>query len=74
MPGCRACRCSTTCAEDIPRSARAAFESKGIAGARWANQAAPTAGGQYNLVRIREETLRTFEATDGVLRGIAGPA
>ncbi len=33
---------------------------KGIAASRWANQAAPTAGGQYNLVRIREEYLGLY--------------
>lgn len=33
---------------------------KGVAFARWANQAAPTASGQYNLVRIREEGLGLY--------------
>ena len=33
---------------------------KGVAAARWANQAAPTASGQYNLVRIREELLGLY--------------
>jgi hypothetical protein len=33
---------------------------KGVAGMRWANQAAPTAGGQYNMVRIREEYLGLY--------------
>lgn len=33
---------------------------KGIAAKRWANQAAPTASGQYNLVRIREEVLGLY--------------
>lgn len=33
---------------------------KGIAARRWANQAAPTANGQYSLVRIREEVLGLY--------------
>jgi len=33
---------------------------KGVAAARWANQAAPTASGQYNMVRIREELLGLY--------------
>jgi hypothetical protein len=33
---------------------------KGVSAQRWANQAAPTAGGQYNLVRIREELLGLY--------------
>ena len=47
---------------------------KGVSFARWANQAAPTAGGQYNLVRIREEGLglyykpgSTIESTNNIL-------
>ncbi len=33
---------------------------KGVSVARWANQAAPTASGQYNMVRIREEVLGLY--------------
>lgn len=33
---------------------------KGVAAARWSNQAAPTTSGQYNLVRIREELLGLY--------------
>src|SRR3546814_20321459 len=33
---------------------------KGVALARWANQAAVTAGGSYNLVRLREELLGLY--------------
>ena len=33
---------------------------KGVAAARWANQAAPTASGHYNLVRNREELLGLY--------------
>jgi hypothetical protein len=33
---------------------------KGVSARRWANQAAPTAAGQYNLVRIREELLGLY--------------
>jgi hypothetical protein len=33
---------------------------KGVSASRWANQAAPTASGQYNLVRIREELLGLY--------------
>jgi len=33
---------------------------KGIAAMRWANQAAPTASGQYTLIRIREELLGLY--------------
>ncbi len=33
---------------------------KGVSAARWANQAAPTASGQYNMVRIREELLGLY--------------
>jgi len=33
---------------------------KGVSFARWANQAAPTATGQFNLVRIREEGLGLY--------------
>jgi hypothetical protein len=47
---------------------------KGVSFARWANQAAPTASGQYNLVRIREEGLglyykpgNTIESTNNIL-------
>jgi len=33
---------------------------KGVAIARWANQAAVTAGGQFNMVRLREELLGLY--------------
>ena len=33
---------------------------KGVSAARYANQAAPTASGQFNLVRIREELLGLY--------------
>lgn len=33
---------------------------KGVSSARWANQAAVTTGGQFNLVRIREEFLGLY--------------
>jgi hypothetical protein len=33
---------------------------KGVSSARWSNQAAVTTGGQYNLVRIREEFLGLY--------------
>ncbi len=33
---------------------------KGVAAMRWANQAAPTASGQYTLIRIREEVLGLY--------------
>ena len=33
---------------------------KGIAARRWANQAAPTASGQYSMVRVREEVLGLY--------------
>jgi len=33
---------------------------KGVSFARWANQAAPTASGQFNLVRVREEGLGLY--------------
>ena len=33
---------------------------KGVAARRWADQAAPTASGQYSLVRVREELLGLY--------------
>ena len=33
---------------------------KGVAVQRWANQTSPTAGGAYNLVRLREELLGLY--------------
>ena len=33
---------------------------KGVAGQRWANRVAPTAGGQYTLIRLRERLLGLY--------------
>src|SRR3546814_11066462 len=44
---------SDVCSSDL-------LKYKGVALARWANQAAVTAGGSYNLVRLREELLGLY--------------
>ena len=43
---------------------------KGVAAMRWANQAAPTASGQYTLIRIREEVLGLYYKPGNTIKDI----